>query len=103
MVLGEERMEEVVREAAARAADHRAVAVGLGGLQKAHWEGRKAPAARVVEASGGASLGRSSRGTVPSLKYARPQCGMCLVRELVRNSWHMRPEGGTELANMLAK
>ena len=52
--------EEAVREAAARAADHWAVAVGLGDLQKAHWEGRKAPAARVVEATGGATLGRSN-------------------------------------------
>ena len=52
--------EEVVREAAARAADHWAVAVGLGDLQKANWEGRKAPAARVVEATGGATLGRSN-------------------------------------------
>ena len=49
---------EVVTVVAVRAPDYRGVAVVLGGLRMAHWEGRKAAAVRAVEAPEEANLGR---------------------------------------------
>ena len=51
-VRGAAETKAVARAAATRAAGYKAVAVELGGLQQAHWGGRRAAAARAAEGTG---------------------------------------------------